>query len=392
MKYQLSLILLAAGSIGLAGCSAPGAQLKTGSKTVILHEGEAAELDLDKYVDIYPITPSLIREMGQGGGGMLRTGSRLPGQGSGADYRVGSGDVLQIIVWDHPELNPSVGITPLTASTATQMGVRALPSSNAGAGTVVDAQGNIFFPYAGKMRVAGMSAPQIQAMLTRRLARYIRSPQVGVNVLTYQAKRVNVGGAVKNPSQLAISNVPMRVLDAINLAGGFTDNADPTHVKITRNGVDHTVSLYDVMQRGDMSQNHLLGPNDVVFVPTNDQLKVHVMGEVKKQTTLKIPQGGMTLTDALGMAEGMNQEMADAKGVFVIRNAYHRQGDKIANVYQLNLKDASAFALGNRFKLQPNDVVFVTVAPIAKWNRVLNQVFPSIAVLGNLAAVFSAVK
>ena len=70
------------------------------------------------------------------------------------------------------------------------------------------------------------------------------------------------------------------------------------------------------------------------------------MGEVGRQATLPIGNHGLNLTQALGEAGGMNQTQADATGVFVIRRA-PEDAVKPIHIYQLNLKDATAYALGN---------------------------------------------
>ena len=111
------------------------------------------------------------------------------------------------------------------------------------------------------------------------------------------------------------------------------------------------------------------------------------MGEAGKQAALRIGNHGLNLTEAIGEAGGMNQALADATGVFVIRNA-PQDIEKPIHIYQLNLKDATAYALGNEFKLRANDVVYLTAAPVTRWNRVVSQLINSFTGANSLTNTF----
>lgn len=373
-KFVLSLLF----SAFVSGCAMPGSHLTVTAKQQTADAKKNKTINISQWVNVYPLTPSNLGTFQQ---------KKINAQANTAlehllaryEYRVGPGDILNVTVWDHPELTIPAGSYRSTSES----------------GNWVHVNGTIFYPYIGIVQVEGKTVMEIRNDIAKRLAKFIESPQVDVNIAAFRSQKSYITGEVNKPGQQAITNIPLTLLDAINRAEGLAENADWRNVSLTRNGQVQSVSLYALMQRGDLTQNHLLQQGDIVHVPRNDAQKVFVMGEVSKPQLLKIDRAGMSLTEALSAVGGINELEADATGVFVIRannlaghpqspsqkNANKNQNKsqtQIANIYQLDIKNATALVLGTEFQLQPFDIVYVTAAPITRWNRVIRQLLPTI--------------
>ena len=318
---------------------------------------------------VIPVTPQLLREQAARRQMVDAEIRNLIGQQASTAYRIGAQDILNVLVWDHPELSNPMG----NFQDIQNMG------------RLVREDGTIFFPYVGVLHVAGKTVEEVRRDIQTKLAPYIQSPQVDVRVVGFRSKKVYVTGEVDRPGIVPVTDVPMTVMDAINLAGGFDkERADQRTAYLTRNGQRQQLDILALYSGAQ--GNLLLQDGDVLYVPNNTQNKVFILGEVEKQRAVMMDQGRLTLAEALSGAEGMNLSTADTRGVYVIRAvptvlADGSPGAVQADIYQLDLRDASALVLADAFQLQPRDLVYVSSSGLVRWNRVIQQILPTVTTL-----------
>jgi polysaccharide biosynthesis/export protein len=159
-------------------------------------------------------------------------------------YRIGAGDVIQIVVWKESEAS--------------------VPEAT------VRADGKISMPLIREVEAAGLSIAEFEKSLEEKLGKFIVDPAVTVVARHINSKKVYMVGAVKNEGPIAL-NRPLTVLQALNEAGGVTDYAKKKKIYILRNEAGHQVKLpfdYQAVLRGErLEQNRMLLPDDTVVVP-----------------------------------------------------------------------------------------------------------------------------
>jgi polysaccharide export outer membrane protein len=340
---------------------APGIQF---SKATVVEGDEAKEVN----PAIELITPALVKSEQQAREQRaLEDVSVLmqPAQ----PYRVGAGDVLSIVVWDHPELSATM-LPPLPAAGMGAIGVAASPMQP-GTGFEIDQNGMLDFPYAGRIKVAGLTPSEVHALLSKRLATYLRDPKVTLKVQHYRSQRVYVDGEIKLPGVQPINDMPMTLTEAINRAGGMNPSADQSRILLTREQKTYAINLPQLVQRGVNPALIMLANGDLVRVMSRDDNKVFLSGEVSSPRALPMRNGRLTLNEALGEAGGINPVTGDARKVYVVRRSVGA-----SRVYQLDANAPGALAVAEGFELQPKDVVYVAATALTNWSRTVSAMIP----------------
>ena len=276
------------------------------------------------------------------------------------EYRLGPGDIISIIVWDHPELTIPAG----SFRTAEQ------------AGTVIADDGTIFFPYAGVLKVQGKTPSEVRTLLSAKLAKYIEKVQLDVRMVAFRSQQVYVVGEVAKPGIQQVTDIPMTILEAVNRAGGFTPEADYSRVLLPRRGTTYLVDTQAMYDYGPTEQNALLEQGDIVNVSDRSYNKIFVLGEIAKPGSLVMNKKRSTLAEALSDAGYIKQNTSDPRWIYVMRG-----NTDTPEVFHLDSRLPDAMLLADRFPLRPRDIVYVDAAAVVRWQRVIANILPTATML-----------
>ena len=343
-------------------------------------------------------------------------------------YEIGVGDVLVLA-------------TPAGGGSVEEL-TGLLAAQNRRQGYTVQDDGSITIPDVGRVQVGGSTLSAAEDAIFGKLIESQIDPSFSVEISEFNSQRVSIGGAVRSPTVLPIRLGPVYLNEALAAVGGV-DTTDPefASVRIYRGGELYQIPLNEFNNSSQLQRLELLD-GDSVYVDTefrldraeayfeqqirvaelrrsartdalaelsaeigirrsqlaeersnfNDRLAieavdrdyVYLTGEVGEQIRYAMPfERQSSLADALFEAGGVAVSTGDPGQIYVLRAAntggpvvaWHLDGSNVVNM-----------VLATRFELRPNDVVFVAEQPVTRWNRVVQQMVPSLILSGVNAA------
>jgi polysaccharide biosynthesis/export protein len=233
----------------------------------------------------------------------------------------------------------------------------------------VDPSGYINLPLVGRLHVAGLSAAQLEAEISSRVNKYVKTPEVSVNLTEFRSQPVSIIGAVNTPGVHQLQG-PKRLIEMLSLAGGTRPDSG-SKIRITRQmqwgklplpdaRVDVTgqysvaeLNLDELLQAKNPPQNIYVRPQDVISIPTADV--VYVIGEVKKAGGFTLHnRENLSLLQALALAEGLEKSAAPRRAKILRASENNTKRVEIP-VNLRGILDGQSPDM----TLQPNDVLFI---------------------------------
>lgn len=292
------------------------------------------------------------------------------------------GDVLEVSIWEAPPaaLFGGSGSSSLSGRDGQLSTTSAFPE------LLVGLSGSVFVPFAGNVPVAGRTPLQIEADITRRLSRKAHLPQVIVRVVRNATANATVVGDVANSTRMPLTPKGETLLDALAQAGGTRQPTAVTTIQVTRGSRVVSMPMDTVIR--EPSQNIVLAPGDVVtavFQPYT----FSALGASVRNQEVPFEGGGISLSQALSRVGGLQDQRADAKGVFLFR---WEKADKlgltptgpvdplgrIPVVYRADMRDPATLFLAQKFPVRDKDILYISTASISELQQFVNIIVSTI--------------
>ena len=355
----------------LAGCALPRSgphkrEIYSGS---VQREGNAFIVTVnDRVVRATAVAPAL------GFGSSFRNAGRI-----GSDT-IQPGDILQLTVYENVEqglLSPG------------------LPGGGSAGGTQlsevqVDGSGHIFIPYAGRLRAAGNTPEQLRALITRKLEAQTPDPQIMVRRVAGDGATVSVVGAVGAQGVYPIERSTRTLTEMIARAGGVTIEPEVAQVSVMRGSNRGTVWLQDVY--GKPGYNIALRGGDSIVVE-KDQRTYTAIGATGAQNRVPFESHNLSAMEALAQVGGLNSNVADPTGVFILRDELQDVANSVLGrsdlrgaqrmVYVIDLTEPTGMFQARDFLIRNGDTVYVTEAPYVQWTKLLSALTGSVGTINS---------
>ncbi|MFN0115538.1 MAG: polysaccharide biosynthesis/export family protein [Paracoccaceae bacterium] len=303
---------------------------------------------------------------------VTRATAVVPGLGFSKSFRgagiVGSddirpGDVLGLSIWE----NVDEGLLASTGTKATVL-----------RDVQVDGSGFIFVPYAGRLKAAGNTPEGLRQIITNKLKGQTPDPQVQVARVAGDGATVSVMGGVGGQGVYPIERPTRTLSSMLAKAGGVVIPPEVATVTVTRGNQSGKVRLKDLYSNPAM--DIALRPGDTILVE-EDTRAFTALGATGAQSRVQFRTETLSALEAIAQVGGLSTNIADPKGVFVIRN----EPAEIANtvlgradlvgdqrmVYVLDLTEPDGMFNARDFAIRDGDTVYVTEAPYVSWQKTL---------------------
>lgn len=289
------------------------------------------------------------------------------------DVRIGVGDLVGVSIFE-----ASSGGLFIPAEAASRAGNFVdIPVQQ------VDPNGFISVPYAGQVKAAGLQPSQVEKEIVERLRNRAIEPQAVVTVKDQRSNAVTVLGELGSPQRFPLYSVGERVLDAVARGGSTSNKGYDVFVTLQRGGKEATISFNRLIR--DPANNIYLQPGDTIYVYSRPRTFL-AFGATGQQGQFNFGDNSISLSEAVGKAQGLVDGQADPQSVFLYRvenrETLLKMGvdlkdtpeARIPTIYVANLREPTGYLLATKVPMRNKDIVYISNAGSVEITKFLNLV------------------
>lgn len=266
---------------------------------------------------------------------------------------VAPGDMLNITIWNAED-----------NSLLTTPGQRFTPMPP----MQVSSGGQIFLPYVGQVKVAGLTVDKARAKIEEAYVAVAPSVQVQLATTEGRQSTVSVVGGVTRPGPYPLRDQDVTILDVVAESGGALPAIANPQLRLQRGNRTYGISLERLMR--DASLNTTMAGGDRVFIE-DDQRYFLSLGAAGSKAQHHFPQDSVSALDALSIIGGLAADRANAQGILVLRDYPARtvRQDGLGprhsrTIFTIDLTTADGLFSAGQFHIRPGDLIYVTESPL----------------------------
>ncbi len=246
---------------------------------------------------------------------------------------IAPGDLVEVSVYEHPEMaHAPIPVAP---------------------------DGKLYYPLIEPVMAQDRPLPEVAREIELKLSRFVMNPKVTVSISNSNTYKFVILGKANAPGVYPIKP-GMRLLEAVGIAGGFTEldqggsslqlvNYERSYM-VGENGRRLNVNFKKLIKEGDMSQNVMIMPGDLIYLASNLAKQVFVFGEVTNPRTLYYSEG-LTLIQL--MADRAYTNKANLKRVTIFRTRDDKKTMQVVDFERIMTREIPDVCI------EPEDLVFV---------------------------------
>ena len=292
---------------------------------------------------------------------------------------LGVGDVLQVTIWERGEnglFSPIGGATSLVAE--------------------IEERGTIYLPYVGNVRASGRTADGLRRAIVKLLSEKTLDPQVEVKRETGDSKSIIITGTAGVAGIVPIDRTTRSLIGILAKTGFSVPDPEVVLVKVRRGELEGEIWMRELFENPQYDIPVRAG--DIIFL-NNDTRHFRSLGAVG-QSRVPFPTRDISVLDAIALVGGLNASVSDPSGIFLFRQEPPEVAVQLSEkatvdrprnvVYLIDITQGAGMFLADQMKMRDDDILFVTDAPFARFQKVAGVLASTIGFAGSVGSIQTA--